>query len=97
MEIDTESPLEKAVRLAAGQSALAREATKHSLNPGQRLTQKRIWKWLNRARGPVPTPEWAIPIELAVEGRVSRYELCPHVFGPAPEEVRQRSLALEAG
>jgi hypothetical protein len=81
-QIDTsrETPLEKAVRLAGGQSALAREATKHHPR-GKRLTQGMIWKWLNRTRESVPSAEWAIPIEKAVEAlsppeeRITRYEL----------------------
>lgn len=70
----TETPLERAIRLAGGQSALAREANKHASN-GRRLTQKTIWKWLNRARGPVPTDVWVIPIEKAVGAQVTRHEL----------------------
>ena len=35
---------------------------------------------------PLPA-RWAIPIEKATEGAVTRYELCPDVFG-APEESR---------
>lgn len=77
--IDTVA-LERAVRLAGGQSALAREATKHHPR-GKRLTQAMIWKWLNQARGPVPSADWVIPIEKAVEAlsppeeRVSRFDL----------------------
>lgn len=82
--------LAKAIDLVGGQSALAREATKHAAN-GRRLTQKTIWKWLNRARGPVPTAEWVVPIEKAVDAaakaeRVTRYELRADVFGAQPQE-----------
>jgi DNA-binding transcriptional regulator YdaS (Cro superfamily) len=69
-----ETPLQKAIRIAGGQSALARKATEHSKS-GRRLTQKVIWKWLNQAKGPVPSPMWVLPIESAVEGKVSRHEL----------------------
>lgn len=76
--------LKKAVELAGGQSALAREATRHAPK-GRTLTQKTIWKWLNRARGPVPTDVWTIPIELAVEGKVSRHELRADLYPQEPE------------
>jgi len=67
-----ESPLEAAVRIAGGQSQLARKASA-AASPGRKLTQAMVWKWLNRARGPVPPAEWVIPIELATG--VSRHDL----------------------
>lgn len=75
-----ESPLQRAVRLANGQAPLAREATKHALTKGKKLTQAMVWKWLNQARGPVPTPEWVIPIERAVGCQVTRHELRPDIY-----------------
>lgn len=69
-----ETPLQKCVRLADGQSALARKATKYAKN-GRKLTQGMIWKWLNQAKGPVPSADWVLPIEEAVERRVTRHEL----------------------
>lgn len=80
-----ETPLQQAVRLAGGQSKLARAATKQAAN-GKKLTQKMIWKWLNRARGPVPTDIWVIPIEKAVAGQVSRHRLRPDLY---PEDQLQ--------
>jgi hypothetical protein len=91
--------LERAIRLAGGQSALAREATKFSAN-GKKLTQKTIWKWLNRARSPVPSAEWAVPIEKAVEAvasekgleeRVTRQELRGDLFGWPLAQAEQRT------
>lgn len=82
-DLPEESPLQCAVRLAGGQSALAREASKHATN-GRKLTQRAIWKWLNRARGPVPTDIWVIPIEKAVQGRVTRHQLRADLY-PANE------------
>lgn len=76
----SETPLLRAVRLAGGQSALAREATKHHPR-GKRLTQAMVWKWINQAKGPVPSPDWVIPIEKALESlvppedRVNRFDL----------------------
>jgi len=82
--MESESALEKAIRLAGGQSALAREATRYSTS-GKRLTQGMIWKWLHRARELVPSGEWVIPIERAVHGAVSRHELRPDLY---PKEQR---------
>jgi hypothetical protein len=92
--------LERAVELVGGQSALARAATKHA--GGRRLSQKTIWKWLNRARGPVPSAEWAVPIEKAVaeaaarasrSERVTRYELRADVFGVQPKDAQELARA----
>lgn len=82
VSVPMETPLQEAVRLAGGQAALAREATKFASN-GKKLTQAMIWKWMNRARGPVPADIWVIPIEKAVRGRVSRRRLRPDLY---PEE-----------
>lgn len=68
-----ETPLQRAVRLAGGQSALARKAT--ACAKQGKLTQKTIWKWLNQAKGPVPAPRWVLPIEAAVQRQVTRHEL----------------------
>lgn len=73
-----ETPLERAVRLSGGQSALARGAS--AFAEGRRLTQGMLWKWLNRAKEPVPSAEWVIPIEKAVAGQVTRYELRPDLY-----------------
>lgn len=81
VKIAKESALAKAVRLAGGQSALAREATKHAPN-GHKLTQAMVWKWLCRAKAPVPTDVWVIPIEKAVAHRVTRQELRPDIYPP---------------
>lgn len=76
-----ETVLQRAVRLAGGQAPLARKAT--VFHPrGKKLTQAMVWKWLNRAKGPVPTGEWVIPIELAVEGQVKRGALRGDLYPP---------------
>lgn len=67
------APLKRAVELAGGQSSLARAIG---------VKQQHVWNWLNRD-GKTP-PERAIPIEVAVGGAVTRYELRPDVFGEPP-------------
>jgi len=88
----TESPLEKAVRLAGGQSALGRKATPHAVS-GKKLTQGMVWKWLNQAKELVPSPEWVIPIELATDGEVTRYELRPDLYPAPANDGREASRA----
>lgn len=68
------SPLERAIELAGGQSALAAKIGRK---------QGHIHYWLRRAKAGVP-PSAAIDIENALNGKISRYELCPDIFGPAP-------------
>lgn len=67
--------LKKAVDHVGGQNALARVLG---------LKQAHVWNWLNRDRE-VPA-EHCRKIEQATGGLVTRYELRPDVFGPAPEE-----------
>lgn len=69
-------PLKKAVELAGGQAHLARAIG---------VRQQHVWNWLNRD-GKTPA-EHVLAIERAVEGRVTRHELRPDVFG-VPEEGR---------
>ena len=69
----------KAVRLAGGQTALARRIGK---------TQSHVAQWLRRGQ---VGPTVCISIEYAVGGQVTRYELRPDVFGepPRPGEPRR--------
>lgn len=67
------TPLERAVHLTGGQSALARK-----LN----VKQAHVWNWLNRDRQ-VPA-EHVLAIENATGGEVSRFDLRPDVFGAPP-------------
>lgn len=70
MEIEA---LEKAVRLAGGQSALARLIGKK---------QSHVWTWINRGcRAPA---DQVIPISRAVDLAVTPYELRPDIY-PDPE------------
>ena len=72
------SPLERAVEIAGGQSALARKLG---------LKQANVWHWLNRAEH-VPA-EQAIAIELATGGAVTRAELRPDLFSTATVSVTE--------
>lgn len=65
--------LERAIRIAGGQSHLARRI-------GGKVRQGHVWKWLNRC-SQVPV-EAAIRIEQAVDGKVTRHDLRPDIFGP---------------
>ena len=71
------SPIEQAVINAGGQSALARILSTET----RALKQGHVWAWVNRGN-PVPA-EFVLAIETATG--VSRHDLRPDVFGPAPE------------
>lgn len=63
--------LKKAIRIAGGQSALARAC-------GGSVRQQHIWNWLNRD-GKVPA-EHVLAIERATAGRVTRHQLRPDIY-----------------
>lgn len=67
------TPLQRAVLLAGNQTRLARKIGKG---------QAHVAMWLKRGR---VAPTACIAIETAVDGRVTRYELRPDVFGPPPQ------------
>ncbi|MDR0251112.1 MAG: helix-turn-helix domain-containing protein [Burkholderiales bacterium] len=67
----TQLPLEKAISIAGGQSALARKI-------GGKVRQGHIWYWLNEAGGRVPA-EYCATIEK--ETGVPCRGLRPDVFG----------------
>ena len=73
--MQTHTPLQKAIKIAGGQTALARAIG---------TNQSTLWTWLNRADGNA-APEYCRRIEAATG--VSRYELRQDVFGPRPEEA----------
>jgi DNA-binding transcriptional regulator YdaS (Cro superfamily) len=80
----TMEALLRAVSLAGGQTALARRIGK---------TQSHVAQWLRRGR---VGPTACIPIETAVGGQVTRYELRPDVFGkPPPFSPPQPSEAVQ--
>ncbi len=66
--------LERAVEIVGGQTALAKSLGKR---------QSLIWSWLQKD-GVVPA-EHCLPIETATQGRVTRHDLRPDIFGPAPQ------------
>lgn len=71
------SAIAKAVEIVGGQTQLARQI-------GGPVKQAHVWNWLKKGTR-VPA-EHCIAIERATAGAVSRYELRPDVFGPAPEQ-----------
>ena len=77
----TAAALRRAVNAAGGQSALARVV-------GGKVKQAHVWNWLNAPGAKVPA-EFCITIEAAT--RVSRHDLRPDVFGPAPAVASKAS------
>lgn len=78
----SQTALEKAVEVVGSQAELARRIGKK---------QAHIWNWLNRDKQ-LPA-EVVLAIEGATEGRVTRHELRPDIFGPAPKPERKRAAA----
>lgn len=64
-----QKPLQRAVEICQGQTALAQKIG---------TSQALVWFWLNRAKR-IP-PRAAIDIEAATDGQVTRHQLCPDVF-----------------
>lgn len=75
------STLERAIRIAGSQSALARAAG---------IRQQDIWYYLNRANGRVPAEKCAA-IEKATGGRVTCRDLRPDVFRPDQAQAEERA------
>lgn len=81
--------LERAIALTpGGQSGLAAAI-------GGSVKQGHIWYWLNKKAGQVPA-EHCQAIEAATRGQVTRYELRPDVFGPAPPPCGAQSPSQRA-
>lgn len=70
--------LQKAIDAAGGQSALAEKLTEHT---GTKVLQQNVWSWLHRSKR-VPST-MAIPIEMVVEGVVTRHDLRPDLYPKA--------------
>lgn len=66
--------LERAVDLAGGQTALARQLHEKTGHP---YKQGHVWGWLKGK--PLPA-EVVIPIEKIVDGKVSRHDLRPDIY-----------------
>ena len=61
--------LQKAISILGSQSALAR-----AIN----TNQQNVWHWLNVSKE-VP-PKYAIPIEQATDGQVTRHDISPEIY-----------------
>jgi len=77
----TQTPLQSAIEIMGSQTALARACG---------VEQGHVWHWLNRAKK-LPA-ERAIQIEHATNGRVTRHQLRPDLFGP-PQTDSQTNAA----
>lgn len=75
--MSTKSPLQRAVDIAGGQSALGSMINR---------AQGHVYYWLYRAKNGCP-PNVAIEIEAALDGQITRYDLRPDIFGRKPEEA----------
>lgn len=68
-----ESGIQKAVRLANGQSNLGRRIKR---------TAQCVQRWVAKGK---PSQEGALLIERALGGQVTRAELLPELFAPIPD------------
>jgi DNA-binding transcriptional regulator YdaS (Cro superfamily) len=73
MQKEPETPFEWACYWAGGQAALGRKIGRK---------QQTVWNWAKRG---VPPADQCPAIEAAVDGKVTRYELRPDVFGNPPK------------
>lgn len=79
--MSTETAIERARTKAGG---LTKLATALGIKPPS------VAEWIKRGLAP---PERCIAIEEATGGKVTRYELRPDVFGPAPADSKKRRAA----
>jgi DNA-binding transcriptional regulator YdaS (Cro superfamily) len=75
--------LQRAADIVGGQTALASAI-------GPPIKQGHVWYWLNQRRGKVPA-EHCAAIEQATDGKVTRHDLRPDIFGPAPAAAREQA------
>lgn len=75
------TPLQQAVEICGGQSALARLIG---------VTQPYIYNWLTRSKG-VPPPEYCAPIEKACKGAVTRQALRPNDWATIWPELTKKT------
>jgi DNA-binding transcriptional regulator YdaS (Cro superfamily) len=78
--------IDNAVKILGGQTAMARVLG---------VSQARVWNWVHRDQK-IPG-EFVLPIEEATDGRVSRYELRPDIFGASPKGEDGRRPANHHG
>lgn len=69
--------LNKAIKIAGGQTALALLINKR---------QQHVWTWVNRDKQ-TPATEARL-IDEALNGKVTRYDLRPDVFGEQPQATK---------
>jgi DNA-binding transcriptional regulator YdaS (Cro superfamily) len=70
--------LQKAVDLAGGQTALAREI--RGQVPESKVSQVHVWNWLNASHAPVPPADMVLPISRALAFQVTPHELRPDLY-----------------
>ncbi|OYW03315.1 MAG: hypothetical protein B7X11_03380 [Acidobacteria bacterium 37-65-4] len=75
-------PLQRAIEILGGQSALARACN---------VKQAHVWNWLHRAKK-VPA-EQVITIETATKGLVTRSDLRPDIYPPENRRTTERCHA----
>lgn len=68
--------IDRAFEEAGGAAVIARELG---------MSIQRVWNW--RTREQIPA-EFAIAVEKLTHGSVTRYEIAPNVFGPAPRKAK---------
>ena len=78
--VNGNAALKRAVGIMGSQSALARAI-------GENVKQAHVWYWLNEGAGRVPA-EHCAAIERATEGKVTRHDLRPDIFGPPSNAKR---------
>jgi hypothetical protein len=86
-----ETPLQKAVNILHGQlktASVLTEFNKNTGNPGRRIYQSHVSKWLRETKNGLPA-EYCIAIEQATNGTVTRYMLRPDVFGTIPDKTNE--------
>lgn len=52
-----------------------------------RIAQGHVWNWLNITKSPMPPAEHCRAIEDSLDGKITRYELRPDVFGEKPSKA----------
>ena len=75
--------LDRVIEICETQAELARRVKERG-HPA--LKQQHIWNWIHRAGGVVPA-EYCLAVEDSVDGEVTRYDLRPDVYGPAPTPI----------
>ena len=77
--------IKKAIEIFGTQSNLAKaiNETEYLKDKDLNANQSTVWQWLHGYKDKRPSAIYAIAIEHATEGEVSRYDLRPDIFGEA--------------